>query len=144
MARGAKVTVDATVKALPPGSYFLDFTMVRTGGVVFTDHQVPPARLALDVIDLAPVVQELHPPNGYRTPTLTPLLWGRALDIDAPPGSSMSFNFEVCRADDPKLCFTSGFQPSPQWTVPDGKLFWGRSYLWRVVVRDAGNVGGKD
>ncbi|MFJ6671242.1 LamG-like jellyroll fold domain-containing protein [Actinosynnema sp. NPDC091369] len=140
VARGAKVTVDATVKALPPGSYFLDFTMVRTGGVVFTDHQVPPARLALDVIDLAPVVQELHPPNGYRTPTLTPMLWGRALDIDAPPGSSLSFDFEVCRADDPKLCFTSGAQPSPQWTVPEGKLFWGRSYLWRVFVRDAGNV----
>ncbi|MEU4745599.1 LamG-like jellyroll fold domain-containing protein, partial [Actinosynnema sp. NPDC023658] len=139
VARGAKVTVDATVKALPPGSYFLDFTMVRTGGVVFTDHQVPPARLALDVLDLAPVVQELHPPNGYRTPTLTPMLWGRALDIDAPPGSALSFKFEVCRANDPNACFDSGFQSSPQWTVPEGKLYWGRGYLWRVVVRDAGN-----
>ena len=42
IARGAKVTLDATIKAMPPGTYFLDFTMVRTGGAVFTDHQVPP------------------------------------------------------------------------------------------------------
>ncbi|MFE2752567.1 LamG-like jellyroll fold domain-containing protein [Actinosynnema sp. NPDC059335] len=139
VARGARVTVEATVQALPPGSYFLDFTMVRTGGVVFTDHQVPPARLALQVLDLAPVVQELHPPNGYRAPTLTPMLWGRALDVDAPPGASLSFRFEVCRADDATSCFDSGFQASPQWTVPDGRLSWGRGYLWRVVVRDAGN-----
>lgn len=84
VARGAKVTLDATIKALPPGRYFLDFTMVRTGGAVFTDHQVPPGRIVLEVIDIAPVVQELYPPNGYAAPTLAPQLWARAVDIDAP------------------------------------------------------------
>lgn len=43
VAYGAKVTLDATIKALPPGTYMLDFTMVRQGGKVFTDEQVPPA-----------------------------------------------------------------------------------------------------
>ncbi len=101
LARGAKVTLDATVKQLEPGAYFLDFTMVRTGGVVFTDHQVPPGRIVLQVFDVPPVVQELYPNNGYRAPTLTPLLWARAVDTDAPPGATLSFKFEVCDAPTP-------------------------------------------
>src|SRR6185503_20020049 len=72
--RDQRVTLDATIKALPPGKYFLDFTMVKTGGPVFTDHQVPPGRIVLQVFDIPPVVQELYPPNGYQAPTLTPQL----------------------------------------------------------------------
>ena len=142
VARGGRVTFDATIKALPPGRYFLDFTMVRTGGIVFTDHQVAPARIVLEVIDLAPVVQELYPPNGYQAQTLTPLLWGRALDIDAPPGSSLSFKFEVCDRDaagNPVSCTNSGYQASQAWTVPSGRLSWTKAYLWRVFVKDGAN-----
>jgi hypothetical protein len=69
VARGASVTLDATIQPMPPGWYFLDFTMVRTGGVVFTDHQVPPGRIVLQVFDIPPVAEELHPPNGYQNPT---------------------------------------------------------------------------
>ncbi|WP_053733756.1 RHS repeat-associated core domain-containing protein [Nocardia sp. NRRL S-836] len=142
IARGATTTLDATIKALPPGTYFLDFSMVGPGGVFFTDHLVPPLRLSLRVVDIPPVVQELHPPNGYRAPTLTPTLWGRALDIDAPPGSSLSFKFEVCEsgaAGSPVNCFDSGYQSAQSWAVPAGKLRWAKSYLWRVFVKDAGN-----
>ncbi|MCZ9341691.1 hypothetical protein NGM37_28420, partial [Streptomyces sp. TRM76130] len=42
VAHGAKTTLTATIKALPPGAYLLDFTMVRSGGPVFTDEQVAP------------------------------------------------------------------------------------------------------
>jgi RHS repeat-associated protein len=140
VARGAKVTLDATINALPPGSYFLDFTMVRTGGAVFTDHQVPPGRIVLQVIDIAPVLQELHPPNGYQAPTLTPQLWARALDIDAPPGSALSYKFEVCERTSTggtANCFVSGYQAGTAWTVPAGKLVWGKTYLWRAFAKDA-------
>ncbi|MFY1672501.1 LamG-like jellyroll fold domain-containing protein [Plantactinospora sp. WMMB334] len=142
LARGATVTLDATIRALPPGRYFLDFTMVRTGGIVFTDEQVPPGRIVLEVFDIAPVVQELHPPNGYQTPTLTPQLWARAVDIDAPPGSSLRFKFEYCERTDAGTnvnCANSGFLTSQAWTVPAGRLAWTRTYVWRTVVADAGN-----
>jgi RHS repeat-associated protein len=140
LARGAKVTLDATVKAMAPGTYFLDFTMVRTGGVVFTDHQVPPGRIVLQVFDIPPVVQELYPPNGYQAPTLTPQLWARAVDTDAPPGATLQFKFEVCdisAAGDPVNCTNSGYQTKTAWTVPAGRLSWSKSYLWRAFVKDA-------
>ncbi|HEX6682161.1 MAG TPA: RHS repeat-associated core domain-containing protein, partial [Candidatus Limnocylindrales bacterium] len=135
VARGARATLNATIKAMPPGRYFLDFTMVKTGGVVFTDHQVPPARMVLEVVDIPPVVQELYPPNGYSAQTLSPQLWARALDIDAPPGSSLSYKFEVCD-DNNSGCFDSGFQAKTAWTVPSGRLLWSKTYMWRVIVKD--------
>ncbi|MBP2336565.1 RHS repeat-associated protein [Saccharothrix coeruleofusca] len=140
VARGGKVTLEATIKALPPGKYFLDFTMVRSGGPVFTDHQVPPGRIVLQVFDIPPVVQELFPPNGFRAPTLTPQLWARALDIDAPPSSSLQFKFEVCESDaagKPVNCVNSGYQAKTAWTVPAGTLRWSRTYQWRAFVKDA-------
>ncbi|MDT5038643.1 MAG: hypothetical protein QOE03_3828, partial [Micromonosporaceae bacterium] len=140
VARGGRVTLDATIKAMPPGRYFLDFTMVHSGGQVFTDHQVPPGRIVLQIFDIPPVVKELYPPNGYQAPTLTPQLWGRALDIDAPPGSSLQYKFEVCERDgsgNPVTCTNSGYQASTAWTVPAGRLSWSRTYLWRVFVKDA-------
>ncbi|WP_052744834.1 LamG-like jellyroll fold domain-containing protein [Micromonospora sp. HK10] len=142
LARGAKVTLDATIKALPPGSYFVDFTMVRSGGIVFTDQQVPPGRIVLQVFDVPPVVQELYPENGYQAPTLTPLLWARAVDTDAPPGSTLSFKFEICdRADSGAAtnCTNSGYQAKQSWVVPSGRLAWSKNYMWRSYVKDATN-----
>ncbi|MEV6636335.1 LamG-like jellyroll fold domain-containing protein [Actinoplanes sp. NPDC051470] len=142
VARNAKVTLDATIKALPPGVYFLDYTMVRTGGAVFTDFQVPPARIVLHVIDIPAVVAELYPPNGYQAPTLQPLLWARAVDTDAPPGQTLQFRFEVCDVDadnKPVSCTNSGFQARQAWTVPAGRLLWGRNYQWRTTVKDNNN-----
>ncbi|GLY92787.1 LamG-like jellyroll fold domain-containing protein [Actinoplanes sp. NBRC 103695] len=142
VARNGKVTLDATIKALPPGVYFLDFTMVRTGGTVFTDFQVPPARIVLHVIDIPPVVAELYPPNGYQAPTLQPLLWSRAVDTDAPPGQTLQFKFEVCDVDadnKPVSCTNSGYQAKQAWTVPAGRMLWGKNYQWRTTVKDNAN-----
>ncbi|WP_326551566.1 putative adhesin [Micromonospora sp. NBC_01813] len=142
VARNGKATVAATIKRLPPGVYFLDFTMVRTGGVVFTDHQVPPARIVLHVIDVAPVVQEVHPPNGYPAPTLTPLLYARVVDPDAPPSLSLQYKFELCDSNDagePVDCTSTAYQASQAWAVPAGRLVWSKSYVWRAIIRDANN-----
>ncbi|MFF4717097.1 polymorphic toxin-type HINT domain-containing protein [Streptomyces eurythermus] len=142
VAHGAKTTVDATIKALPPGVYMLDFTMVRQGGKVFTDEQVPPGRLTVQVFDIAPVVKEQFPPNGYQAQTLTPQLWAAGVDIDAPPGSSLQYRFEICEADKdgkPVACTTSAYQTGSAYPVPSGRLKWGKTYLWRGFVKDASN-----
>ncbi|MEW2521968.1 polymorphic toxin-type HINT domain-containing protein [Actinacidiphila alni] len=142
VARGAKTTLDATIKALKPGSYLLDFTMVRTGGKVFTDEQVPPGRLVLEVFDIAPVVQAQYPPNGYQAQTLSPQLWASAVDIDAPAGQTLQYKFEICAQGSdgkPTACTTSAYQSSSAYTVPAGRLSWGTTYLWRGFVKDASN-----
>ncbi|WP_449342079.1 polymorphic toxin-type HINT domain-containing protein [Streptomyces aurantiogriseus] len=142
VARGAKATVDATIKALPPGVYLLDFTMVRQGGKVFTDEHVPPGRLTIQVFDIAPVVKEQFPPNGYQAQTLTPQLWAAGTDIDAPAGSTLQYKFEICEADKdgkPTACTTSAYQTSSAYPVPSGRLKWGKTYLWRGFVKDATN-----
>ncbi|MEJ3746357.1 RHS repeat-associated core domain-containing protein [Actinomycetes bacterium KLBMP 9797] len=143
LARGARVTLEATIAPLPPGRYFLDFTMVRTGGIVFTDQQVPPARIVLVVVDIPPVLQELYPPNGYQAQTLTPQLWARALDIDAPPASTLRFGFQICEytaAGTRINCLSSGDQTSQAWTVPAARLFWSRNYQWQATVKDGANT----
>ncbi|MGP4021731.1 LamG-like jellyroll fold domain-containing protein [Actinomadura sp. 3N407] len=140
--RGGKATLDAVIKPLKPGTYSIDFTMVHQGGPVFTDEQVPPIRLRIKIIDIAPVVQELYPLNGYQAPTLTPQFWATAIDLDAPPGSSLSYKYEICeKAPDGEAvnCFDSGYVPTYAWTVPAGQLSWSKTYLWRVFVKDAGN-----
>ncbi|HSY14567.1 MAG TPA: LamG-like jellyroll fold domain-containing protein, partial [Jatrophihabitantaceae bacterium] len=128
------VTLSATIKALPPGKYTLDFTMVRAGGAVFTDENVPPARLVLAVYNVPPVVTEVFPPNGYETQTLTPQLWAKAVDKDA-ASSALTYKFTVCPAGG--TCFDSGFISSVNWTVPVGKLAWNKSYSWSAIVKDA-------
>ncbi|MFI1017525.1 polymorphic toxin-type HINT domain-containing protein [Streptomyces sp. NPDC020965] len=142
VAHGAKTTLEATIKALPPGVYMLDFTMVKTGGKVFTDEYVPPGRLVIQVFDIAPVVKEQFPPNGYPAQTLTPQLWAAGVDIDAPPGSTLQYKFEICEADkdgNPIACTTSALQTSSAYPVPAGRLKWGKTYLWRGFVKDASN-----
>ncbi|MFC6079866.1 RHS repeat-associated core domain-containing protein [Sphaerisporangium aureirubrum] len=142
VARGAKVALEATIKALRPGTYSIDFTMARRGGPVFVDENVPPARLILKVIDIPPVLQELYPPNGHQAPALTPQLWATAVDLDPPAGSALSYKFEVCEstpAGGTTGCFDSGYVATRAWAVPAGRLSWGRTYVWRVFVKDTGS-----
>jgi RHS repeat-associated protein len=135
VARGATVTLEATIKALPPGNYLLDFTMVRAGGAVFTDHQVPPGRIMLQVFDVQPVVKEVYPPHGYQTPTLTPLLWAQGVDVDQTPGG-IQYRFEVCEKDKTG-CTGTGWQAGQSYLVPPGRLVWSKEYVWRATIKDA-------
>ncbi|MBO2454544.1 hypothetical protein J4573_46175 [Actinomadura barringtoniae] len=140
VAHGAKVNLDATIKPLPVGTFSLDFTMVKSGGPVFTDEYVPPIRLIIKIINLAPVLQEVYPFNGYQTPTLSPQMWAKAVDLDATPNSSLSYKFEICEqgpGGSAVNCFDSGYLPTFAWTVPAGKLSWSKTYLWRAFAKDA-------
>ncbi|MBG0825910.1 DNRLRE domain-containing protein [Planomonospora sp. ID91781] len=140
--RNGKVTLDATIKALKPGTYSIDFTMARAGGPVFIDEMVPPVRLILTVIDIPPVLQELYPSNGYQAQTLTPQLWATAVDLDPSAGSALSYKFEVCKSTESggvTDCFDSGYVPTRAWSVPAGKLSWQKTYVWRVFVKDTGS-----
>jgi RHS repeat-associated protein len=139
VARGQSVTLDATIQALDPGDYYLDFSMLKVGGPFFTDEQVPPARLVMRVYNIPPVVRAQYPPNGYSAPTLTPQLWADAVKVDAPPNSSLQYRFEVCAQDsagNPTGCFDSGHIPTDTWTVPAGKLSWSKTYVWRAFAFD--------
>jgi len=140
--RTGKVTLTAAITSPHvKGVYTVDFTMVKSGTspVVFTDEQVPPGRLVMQVFDVPPVITAAYPQNGYQTPTLTPQLWAQGKDIDALSGSTLTYNYKVCPGTDmaATTCFTSGFQSSPGWVVPAGKLSWGKSYSWYGQVKDS-------
>lgn len=140
LARTKSVTLDASIRALPIGEYLLDFSMATADGkVVFTDENVPPARIALAVQNIAPVIGDVFPPNGYQSPTLTPQLWAQATDLDAPPKVTLQYKFEYCAvaADGkPTGCTTTAYQSKQAFTVPAGKLKWSTTYLWRAFVKD--------
>ncbi|MFI9387758.1 polymorphic toxin-type HINT domain-containing protein [Kutzneria sp. NPDC052558] len=146
VARGQSVDLTATIQPLQPGDYYLDFSMFQRNGPMFTDEQIPPARLMLHVYDIAPVIGEQYPPNGYSAPTLTPQLWAHGVDIDALPGSTLQYRFEVCERDsagNAVNCFDSGHISSQTWTVPTGKLVWSKTYVWRVFAFDGNSESPK-
>jgi RHS repeat-associated protein len=139
VARGASVTLDATIRPLPVGTYLIDFSMATTSGKVFTDEMVPPARIALRVDNIPPTVGELFPPNGYQSPTLTPQLWAQAVDLDAPPSQTLQYKFEYCSVDTagaPTGCTQTAYQAKQSFTIPAAKLKWSTTYLWRAFVKD--------
>ncbi|WP_306210198.1 polymorphic toxin-type HINT domain-containing protein [Actinoplanes sp. RD1] len=139
LARGATTSIEATIKALPIGDYLIDFSMATSGGKVFTDENVPPARIGLAVRNIDPTVQDVYPPNGYQSPTLTPQLWAQAIDLDAPPKQTLQYKFEYCAttaAGDPTGCTTTAYQAKQSYTIPAGKLSWSKPYVWRAFVKD--------
>lgn len=137
--RGGSATVDVKIDPLSAGGYLLDFSMLRKGGAWFTDEQIPPARLSFRIYDIPPVIKAQYPPNGYSSPTLTPQLWTEAVDIDSPPNQALRYRFEICEFADGVVtgnCFDSGRIDTRMWTIPAGKLYWGRDYVWRSFAYD--------
>ncbi len=135
LARGATTTVSATLKAMPAGMYFLDFSVVRNSPLIwFTDQQVAPVRLALQVFDVPPVVTQMYPQNGYSAPTLQPELFAKAIDVDATPGTT-TYSFKVCTNSAMSTgCFTSGTATTASgWVVPAAKLSWSTQYYWNFT-----------
>ncbi|GAA3061169.1 LamG-like jellyroll fold domain-containing protein [Actinokineospora globicatena] len=132
---GATATVDATISARPPGNYVLDFTM-RHNGVLFTDEQVAPARISLQVFNIPPVIGEQYPPSGHSVETLHPQLWARGQDHENDP---LQYRFEVCEKspqNTPVNCFSSARGDAPYWTLAGTELRWDKVYLWRAFAWD--------
>ncbi|MFI6786976.1 LamG-like jellyroll fold domain-containing protein [Nonomuraea sp. NPDC050383] len=84
-----------------------------------------------------PVFDDIYPRNGELVDSLTPVLraWGQSSY-----GALVSYSFTIC--DDKSMsgtgCTSSGYMASNRnyWSVPAGKLAWGKQYWWQVTARD--------
>src|SRR5690606_35724619 len=85
-----------------------------------------------------------YPSFGDRATTLTPQLLANAHDADAFP-KSLKYKFSVyeelpavppAEQGAQQLVGESGWIDSRTWTVPSGKLKWGKTYRWAVQVYD--------
>ncbi|MEU0092656.1 LamG-like jellyroll fold domain-containing protein [Kribbella sp. NPDC006257] len=143
LARGSSVVLDALVKMMPAGptgakQYRVYFSLTKVGGPDFSTEKVTPAEVLIEVRNLPPVVDQLSPDNGYRTQVLTPQLWGRAFDIDA-PSTSLTYSFEVCEKTSAGTyvgCFSSAYSAAGNYEIPAGKLSWNKEYAWRLMAKD--------
>jgi RHS repeat-associated protein len=136
---GATVTVDATVDALPAGSYAIDFDMYSgaTGSspVSFSSQGIPPFAIGLYVPQPPPVVSNVYPPTGYVSPVLNPQLSTKA----STQSGTISYSFSITCAPLPgQTCpasvITSGTLSTPYWTVPSNEMQWNTPYQWTVTA----------
>nr|BFE53352.1 polymorphic toxin-type HINT domain-containing protein [Saccharothrix mutabilis subsp. capreolus] len=136
---GSSATVDATIRKLPPGAYTLHFDMDHYGTTKFSWTGVPgSAAVGMQIPNKAPVVTSMSPPSNYVSEALNPTLVLGGQDPDNHPGSGLSYLFKICDAggDNLQNCTESTWSSSPAWTVPNGKLAWGKSYVWYGMVGD--------
>ncbi|HCT76362.1 MAG TPA: hypothetical protein DGG94_01645 [Micromonosporaceae bacterium] len=83
--------------------------------------------------DTKPQLDAMYPANSSTTPTLTPELLAAATDAEGDP---LTYQFSLYDlAGGPSLA-DSPVSSSRSWTVPAGKMKWGQSYAWSVVVSD--------
>ena len=124
-------SVTATIKALPPGKYLIDWDMYA-GSTSFSSQRVPVGKMALTVPAVAPTVTNVLPPTGYITQRLTPQLTVVAEDNNR---TSVTYRFTVL--DGTTKVADSGVIDDHAWTVPKNLLQWGKTYSWKVVVSDS-------
>ncbi|MGN9779839.1 RHS repeat-associated core domain-containing protein [Nonomuraea sp. ZG12] len=86
-----------------------------------------------------PSLVDFFPKQGYLVDSLTPVLrgWGKSNNGSSP----LSYSFKVCdvEAMSGTGCTNSGYLSNNRnkWTVPPGKLTWGKQYWWQVTIRDS-------
>jgi RHS repeat-associated protein len=139
VAPGQTVTVNATVNALPAGSYAIDFDMYSgaTGSspVSFTSQHIPPFAIGLYVPQPPPVVSSVYPPTGYVSPTLTPQL----STVASTGTGTITYSFSLtCNPLPGQTCpasvINSGTLSVPYWTVPSAQMQWNTPYSWTVTA----------
>jgi RHS repeat-associated protein len=88
--------------------------------------------------DVPPQVDSMSPLDGTPVSTLTPQLTATGHDPDNYPNSSVSYHFAVFPSTGGASIADSGstYQSSGMWSVPAGKLAWGKTYQWTVDVFD--------
>ncbi|MER6175589.1 RHS repeat-associated core domain-containing protein [Streptosporangium sp. NPDC001681] len=82
------------------------------------------------------------PDDQSQVDTLTPELNAYGYNTGIGSGS-VEYQYKICQLLDngtTGTCTLSGWRSwiSPAWTVPAGKLAWGKRYVWEVTVRDTG------
>ncbi|MFC4116586.1 polymorphic toxin-type HINT domain-containing protein [Nonomuraea zeae] len=82
-----------------------------------------------------PSIGTSYPESGTQVDTLTPQLRVEAYNTGLSNWWDIEREYKVCEAS---TCTTSPWKPwtDPYWTVPVGKLQWGKSYTWEIRVRD--------
>ncbi|WP_159012053.1 FG-GAP-like repeat-containing protein [Streptomyces sp. NRRL F-5123] len=131
VAPNASITLNPTIKALPPGKYLIDWDMY-SGSTAFSSQSVPVGKMALTVPAVAPTVSNVLPPSGYSAQTLSPQLTVIASDNN---GAGLTYHYTVL--DGTTTVADSGAITDHVWTVPQTRLQWGKTYTWKVVVADS-------
>ncbi len=139
---GGSATVNATIRTLKPGSYTLQFDMDHYGTTKFSTTGVPmSAGVGMTIPNQVPVVTAMSPSSNYVSEVLNPTLTLGGRDPDNYPGNGLAYLFKICDAggDNLQNCVESTWSSSPTWTVPDGKMAWGKTYAWYGSVGDWGS-----
>ncbi|WP_165950160.1 DNRLRE domain-containing protein [Actinomadura sp. GC306] len=144
VSNGETVTINTKINPLPPGTWTIKFDMLNTSsGVLFSQWGVPrTAALSVTVPDIPSKLKEMFPKNNHRVGTLRPELFAEAESVDAWPSANVNYQFTICAPPwiDWEWCESSPWQDTPKWTVPAGKLQWGKEYYWMVRVSDSGGT----
>lgn len=90
---------------------------------------------------LLPAIAAQYPGNNTQAPTLSPVLAAiGSIDpnVTLNTGAYIKYDFQVADTGGNKLA-DSGLISVDNWTVPTGKLSWGKSYYWTVQAYDGTN-----
>ncbi|HEX6682259.1 MAG TPA: LamG-like jellyroll fold domain-containing protein [Candidatus Limnocylindrales bacterium] len=85
--------------------------------------------------NVAPQLDSRYPANNFVAASLTPQLVARAHDPDSWPNTGLQYKFRVYN-DAGTTLVTESALGGATWTVPPGKLNWGKTYLYTVQVYD--------
>ncbi|MEU4244347.1 LamG-like jellyroll fold domain-containing protein [Actinoplanes sp. NPDC026619] len=136
VAPNKSVTVTATLPALTPGpTYQVCWDMVF-GSQYFSGLGIPQTCYGLAVVNNPPIMDALYPYNNSTQYTLTPNIYVTAHDVDAYPGTGLTYTYNLYAVGSTTVLATSGAITTPSWIVPAGKLSWGSSYYWTAQVSD--------
>ncbi|MFD4602086.1 LamG-like jellyroll fold domain-containing protein [Streptomyces sp. NPDC058464] len=102
----------------------------------FNDPGDGPHLLVTYTGNTAPQLYEQFPADNAVEYTTTPELTAWAGGANSTSGSSNQYLFRVYDSSGTKVA-DSGLVSTGDWTVPTGKLAWGKSYSWTVQAYDS-------
>ncbi|MCM2429708.1 LamG-like jellyroll fold domain-containing protein [Streptomyces sp. RKAG337] len=87
--------------------------------------------------NVGPQIYQQSPNNNATAHTVTPELTALAGGANARANTTTQYDFQVYDTTNAKVA-DSGLVAAGDWTVPAGKLAWGRTYYWAVQAYDGG------
>lgn len=131
----------------PKGGLPLDIRNFQPGKEKFTQSSpgkpevsvlLPEARNRLSLMGMW--ISDYYPNDQTQVDTLTPELNAYGYNGGG-GGPYYEYQYEVCEWKDPwntGPCTTSAWRHwiESEWTIPAGVLQWGKTYVWKVTIRD--------
>ncbi|MFE9442430.1 LamG-like jellyroll fold domain-containing protein [Streptomyces sp. NPDC006602] len=102
----------------------------------FNDPALGPHILVTYTGNTAPQLYEQFPADNAVVGTTTPEFTAWAGGANSTSGSNNQYRFKVYDANN-ALVVDSGLVATGDWTVPAGKLAWGKNYTWQVQAYDS-------